>query len=296
MNAILEFPKDIEIKCLRLIPPNQNILTLPKLGLVSDKTDNNQQQNQQQQTQQNNINNQNQQQQEQQKKSQLDPLSQNNIQTPNSINQQNINNTNNNYNTYQPSLTVSNFGNSNLNNNPTHVMTRSVYDTKLPGIPISRDRVRVLKDSAILSVADFEQIKKDSLFSPLKTVATFGTGLSSKDPQSKYDKALLHKQKIIDYDKIIKKKRENYLNQKAYLELKEKQKKIPDDDEFVRTMNKMSLYAKVQTIRDKQMREKKELEKIAKRKEQKLDVMVEIERLKELKRQQDQMEALMKMK
>ena len=52
-------------------------------------------------------------------------------------------------------------------------------------------------------------------------------------------------------------------------------------------MEKLSLFARVATIRDRQKAEHKEMEKVFKKKEDKLDTMMELERLKELKLQQD---------
>ena len=44
---------------------------------------------------------------------------------------------------------------------------------------------------------------------------------------------------------------------------------VADDDEAVRVMDKMCLYARISTIRDKQMQERKEMEKMFKKKEEK---------------------------
>ena len=44
----------------------------------------------------------------------------------------------------------------------------------------------------------------------------------------------------------------------------------------------MCLYAKIATIRDRQLEERKKLEDIYKRKENRLDEMMELERLKEI--------------
>ena len=44
----------------------------------------------------------------------------------------------------------------------------------------------------------------------------------------------------------------------------------------------MCLYAKIATIRDRQLDERKKLEDIYKRKENRLDEMMELERLKEI--------------
>ena len=48
-------------------------------------------------------------------------------------------------------------------------------------------------------------------------------------------------------------------------------------------MNKMMLYSKVVTIRDKQLEENKRLEKDWAEEQKRLDLLMEIERLKDLK-------------
>jgi hypothetical protein len=52
-------------------------------------------------------------------------------------------------------------------------------------------------------------------------------------------------------------------------------------------MDKLCLYAKVATIRERQLKEHEMMEDLYKRKEKKLDEMMELERLKELKQQQN---------
>lgn len=61
-------------------------------------------------------------------------------------------------------------------------------------------------------------------------------------------------------------------------------------------MDKICLYARISTIRDKQLKERKELEKMLKKKEEKIDLMAEIERLKELKNIEDKNKVLQEMK
>lgn len=51
-------------------------------------------------------------------------------------------------------------------------------------------------------------------------------------------------------------------------------------------MNKMMLYSKVVTIRDKQLEENKKLEKDWGEEQKRLDLLMEIERLKDLKEQE----------
>ena len=93
------------------------------------------------------------------------------------------------------------------------------YDNyKPPGIAISKSKMQVLKDSAILSLNEFNRIKQSSLFSPQSSTSK----LSSVNSVDKFNvqklndsnnntinqnpniqKALIHKKKIIDYEKAI---------------------------------------------------------------------------------------------
>jgi len=55
----------------------------------------------------------------------------------------------------------------------------------------------------------------------------------------------------------------------------------------VKTMNKMVFYSKVVTIRDKQLEESKQREQEWVKEQKKLDLMMEIERLKVCQEQED---------
>jgi hypothetical protein len=57
---------------------------------------------------------------------------------------------------------------------------------------------------------------------------------------------------------------------------------IDEEQDDVKTMNKMVLYSKVVTIRDKQIQENKHLENEWIEEQKRLDLMMEIERLKGL--------------
>mmetsp|Transcript_14638 Transcript_14638/g.31725 ORF Transcript_14638/g.31725 Transcript_14638/m.31725 type:complete len:506 (-) Transcript_14638:344-1861(-) len=63
----------------------------------------------------------------------------------------------------------------------------------------------------------------------------------------------------------------------------EADRKLAEELDDVKKMNQMMLYAKVVTIRDKQVNEKKIIEKERKEEEQRLDMIMEVERLKALK-------------
>jgi len=70
---------------------------------------------------------------------------------------------------------------------------------------------------------------------------------------------------------------------KAETLLSKAQKQLDEDLDDVKHMNQMVLYSKVVTIRDKQINENKRLEHEYLEEQKKLDLMMEIERLKVLK-------------
>ena len=154
--------------------------------------------------------------------------------------------------------------------------------------------MNILKDSAILSLKDLNRIKK-STYIPSYT-STNVISKSSLSPELKNEiylnKALEHKNRIIEYDR--KKKEYNDYIAKEKNKILERYPGVGPDDEAVRALDKMVLYARFSTVRDKQLKEKKELDKIFKKKEEKLDLMVEIERLKELKNQEEKEKNLQK--
>lgn len=62
---------------------------------------------------------------------------------------------------------------------------------------------------------------------------------------------------------------------------------MDEDLDDVKHMNQMILYSKVVTIRDKQLQENKKLEQEWVEEQKKLDLMMEIERLKVLKEEEE---------
>ena len=62
---------------------------------------------------------------------------------------------------------------------------------------------------------------------------------------------------------------------------------MDEEHDDVKHMNQMVLYSKVVTVRDKQLEENKELEQQWKDEQRKLDIMMEIERLKALKAEEE---------
>lgn len=74
---------------------------------------------------------------------------------------------------------------------------------------------------------------------------------------------------------------------KAETLLSKAQKKLDEELDDVKHMNQMVLYSKVVTIRDKQLNENKRLESEWVEEQKKLDLMMEIERLKVLKEEEE---------
>ena len=69
--------------------------------------------------------------------------------------------------------------------------------------------------------------------------------------------------------------------------LSKAQKKMDEDLDDVKAMNQLVMYSKVVTIRDKQLEENKRLEEEYLVEQKKLDMMMEIERLKVLKEEEE---------
>ena len=162
---------------------------------------------------------------------------------------------------------------------------------KLPGKAISRVKMCILKDSAILTIKEFNKIKQDSIFEPKINVSTSAINIFDKNI---IQKALNHKQRIIEYDKNKQIETLKKLQEEESMKILEKENKISKEDDYVKQMDKMVLYAKIATIRDRQMIDKKRIEELNKKKEEKLDLLMELERLKDLKYQEEQKEKLNK--
>jgi hypothetical protein len=153
-----------------------------------------------------------------------------------------------------------------------------------------------LKDSAILTLNDFVRIRENSKPLPVYSTTVCHTDFpKSKDfDETSYQKALYLKNKIIEYDK----------QKKAYEQLhifegnksNDPYSKVSRHDDALQAMDRMCLYAKVSTVRDKQRQERKIMEEMYKKKEAKLDLMQEMERLKEMKRIEDRENELFKVR
>ena len=149
-------------------------------------------------------------------------------------------------------------------------------------------------DSAYLSLNDYERIKRN-VYLPSKEEILNEEIIRKEQESDKTAKARALRDKIINYDiknpkiKLSDLDQENIQTKKRLIKLA--QKMMDDNEDCVKEMEILCKYAKIATIRDKQLEEKKKLDKIYKRKEKKLDTMMELERLKELKYQQEKEES-----
>ena len=145
-------------------------------------------------------------------------------------------------------------------------------------------------DTTLITFYDYERIKKNA-FMPSIQESLNNARIQKEQKDDQLAKAQALREKIQKYDKNKPKKflsdieKENLKNNKIILA--KAQKYFDDNEDVVKEMEKLAFYAKVATIRDKQKKEHKIMEQNYKKKEEKLDTMMELERLKELKNQQD---------
>ena len=164
---------------------------------------------------------------------------------------------------------------------------------KPPGNAIAKSKLQVLKDSAILSLSEFNRIKQSSYFSPKSPTSSSvlssnfqsQTSLSQNIPENtnQNHKTLNHKKKILD----IEKKRSKDYNPLKFEELIRKEDPYivvgGRNNQIVKQFDQICRKAKIATIWDRQMEERKMMEGMYLNKEKRLDEMMELERLKEIK-------------
>ena len=137
-----------------------------------------------------------------------------------------------------------------------------------------------------MSLNDFYRIKESAMKMPppynsRKSPEPLRTINSTDINDTFQQRALDHKNKILSYDRT---------NKKYNPLLTYENKKITDpftivnkDDDAIKDLNILCKYAKIASIRDRQLNERKEMENLYKKKEERLDLMMELERLKEIK-------------
>ena len=153
--------------------------------------------------------------------------------------------------------------------------------------PKPRKPLKTLRDSALISFTEYKRIKDDSIY--LSEIERIEKKKREEELlQKSLFKSINLKKRIINYDETHTrpelKSDFDIENEKRNILILENAKKIKEkEDDFVKSMDKMIQYAKMATIRDRQIEDKKRIEEIFKKQDEKLDIISEIERLKELK-------------
>ena len=145
-------------------------------------------------------------------------------------------------------------------------------------------------DTAYLTFYDYERIRKNAI-SPSKEELLNNNRVQKEQENTQLAKAKALKEKIVNYDihnpriELNDLQRQNIKTNNNLLS--EAQKVLDQNEDCVKEMEKLALYAKVASIRERQLKEHEMMERMYKKKEEKLDTMMELERLKELKQQKD---------
>ena len=142
---------------------------------------------------------------------------------------------------------------------------------------------------SVLSTADYERIKQNAKLSSEDEIQNT-LKILTQQKNSQLAKARAHVERLKELDKnrpqyLTKSDKEKKNQNNSVLSAAQKAKEESLD--AAKEMNQMLKYSKVVTIRDLQKNEHKQMEQRYKQKEAKLDLMMELERLKELKYQED---------
>ena len=144
---------------------------------------------------------------------------------------------------------------------------------------------------SILTTSDFERIRKNAKLSTQEEELN-NKKILAQQKNCQFAKAQAHKDRLAEIDKLRKTQpvlseaeKEDIIKGNSIIAQAKRAKE--NNEDAVKEMDQMLKYAKVVTIRDIQKREHKQMEEDYKKKELKLDTMMELERLKELKLQEE---------
>ena len=173
--------------------------------------------------------------------------------------------------------------------------SRTLSDFKTQSNPKKKSELSLpFLNTAYISFYDYERIKKNA-FVPSNEESLNNLRIQNEQKSTQLAKARALKEKIINYDKLKPKHFLSDIEKENLIEnnkIRSKAKKYLDENEdVVKEMEKLAFYARVATIRNKQKQERKIIEQNYLKKEEKLDTMMELERLKDLKSQQDKEKA-----
>ena len=149
--------------------------------------------------------------------------------------------------------------------------TQRSYDKK--------KNLNLLKNTIIISLTDLKKIKRN--------LSIFSEPCHSPINLKENSQSLL--KRIKSYENIRNRKISNILltdniNNNKIRE--NAQRLLEENLEEVKKMNKLVLYAKVASIRDKQIEEQKKIKSLEKKRNEKMDLIYEIERLKEMRKRE----------
>ncbi|KAJ3317741.1 hypothetical protein HDU76_001072, partial [Blyttiomyces sp. JEL0837] len=183
---------------------------------------------------------------------------------------------------------------------PMPAPTRKVLNPReKPITVITRDNIRTLRPHAadgstsrrpvvLMPMSELERVKANSIYLSKEELLRRNQEFSAakleaaeaarqrKEKMENYDHQRTQNSKLSDLEKEAKDK-SNYLLAKAQMQLEEQ-----EDD--IKHMNELMLYAKCVAIRDLQVEEKKVIHKERKDEDARLDAMMETERVNELKK------------
>ena len=143
----------------------------------------------------------------------------------------------------------------------------------------------------MLTKDDLDRIKKSTVIET-KEEKIQKKKIADEQVAQQMSKANARKQRMAENDKTRASKipptQQETVNQERAANLLSKaQMQLDEEQDDVKHMNQMVLYSKVVTIRDKQLEENKRLEGEWVQEQKKLDLMMEVERLKSLKEQDE---------
>lgn len=149
-----------------------------------------------------------------------------------------------------------------------------------------------LKSEAIVIKQDELERMKGATKIQTKEAEAQQRKLLEEQKESAMAAAKARKQRMLDLDKERANKmppteQQTLEKERAEGMLTKAQQMIDEEHDDVKHMNQMMLYSKVVTIRDKQLDEAKRLEEEWVEEQKRLDLMMEIERLKSLKLQEE---------
>lgn len=136
-----------------------------------------------------------------------------------------------------------------------------------------QSEIQRIKDSTVIQDKDYKQEAKKTYAAQLEAQQSLAK--QRREKMLKMDAERANKVPPTEGEQA-EKDLQKHLLQRA-------QQKIDEEHDDVKHMNKMVLYSKVVTIRDKQLQENKRLEKQYVDEQARMDLMMEVERLKGLK-------------